>query len=181
MTEAEYWDGNDIGHAWVVLSIKTGGSTSCKSYGFFPSRFLDARREAFATVPGVVKRNWDLPEGATSAFEADLTQDQVLKFKECVEQHENEKYSLLRYNCVSFARGAFKAATGKSAPGLELPLLETPNLLQDFIERSNEKQGKPRAGERVADAYAGDPSPTRSERMAQEDANAGNSDSSWTD
>ncbi|WP_101391814.1 hypothetical protein [Streptomyces sp. TLI_146] len=76
-----------------------------------------------------MKRNWDLPEGATSAFEADLTQEQVLKFKEYVEQHENEK------------------------------------------------QGKPRAGERVADAYAGDPSPTRSERMAQEAANAANSDS----
>ncbi|MFD9794183.1 hypothetical protein ACFWXK_24900 [Streptomyces sp. NPDC059070] len=179
MTEAEYWDGNDIGHAWVVLYTKAGGSTSYKSYGFFPSSPLDGRREALSTVPGVVKRNWDLPDGATSAFETELTQEQVLKFKEYVDQHEKEKYSLLRYNCVSFARGAFKAATGKSAPGLELPLLENPNLLQDFIKRSNEKKGKPRAGERVEDAYAGDPSPTRSERerMAQEAANASNSDS----
>ncbi|GGP82608.1 hypothetical protein [Streptomyces melanogenes] len=177
MVDPQYWDGNDIGHAWVVLYTKSGGSTSYKSYGFFPSSPLDGRREALSTVPGVVKRNWDLPEGATSAFEAELTQEQVLKFKEYIDQHESEKYSLFRYNCVSFARGAFKAATGKSAPGLDLPLLENPNLLQDFIKRTNEKQGKPRAGERVADAYAGDPSPTRSERMALEAANAAGSDS----
>ncbi|WP_148085098.1 hypothetical protein [Streptomyces sp. 2132.2] len=57
---------------------------------------------------------------------------------------------------------------GKSAPGLGLPLLENPNLLQDAIKRSNEKQGKPRAGEPITDAYPGDVSPTRAERLQQQ-------------
>ncbi|MER5775541.1 hypothetical protein ABT144_14865 [Streptomyces sp. NPDC002039] len=167
MREPEFWDGDNVGHAWVVLYTESGGSTSYKSYGFFPVAPLNGRREVMATVPGVVKRNWDLPEGASSLLETALTQEQVLKFKEYVDQHDADDYNLARYNCVSFARGAFKAATGKSAPGFGLPLLENPNLLQDAIKRSNEKQGKPRAGEPITDAYAGDASPTRAERLQQ--------------
>jgi hypothetical protein len=175
--QPEFWDGDNIGHAWVVLYTTTGGSTSYKSYGFFPTKALNGRREAIATVPGVVKRNWDLPEGASSVHETALTQEQVLKFKEYVDQHDAHDYSLARYNCASFARGAFKAATGKSAPGLGLPLLENPNLLQDAIKRTNEKQGKPRAGKRIENAYAGDPSPTRAERLKQQSGNASGTDS----
>ncbi|MFJ4316915.1 hypothetical protein ACIP46_16755 [Streptomyces lavendulae] len=177
MREPEFWDGDNVGHAWVVLYTESGGSTSYKSYGFFPATPLNGRREVLATVPGVVKRNWDLPEGASSLFETALTQEQVLKFKEYVDQHDADDYNLARYNCASFARGAFKAATGKSAPGLGLPLLENPNLLQDAIKRSNEKQGKPRAGEPITDAYAGDVSPTRAERLQQQADHPSNADS----
>ncbi|MFD7030976.1 hypothetical protein ACFWAR_23345 [Streptomyces sp. NPDC059917] len=177
MHEPEFWDGDNVGHAWVVLYTESGGSTSYKSYGFFPVKPLNGRREVLATVPSIVKRNWDLPQGASSVLETALTREQVLAFKEYVEQHDGDDYNLARHNCVSFARGAFKAATGNSAPGLGLPLLENPNLLQDAIKRSNEKQGRPRAGEPITGAYEGDTSPTRAERLQQQAERPSHADS----
>ncbi|WP_196942975.1 hypothetical protein [Streptomyces sclerotialus] len=147
---AQYVAGG-FGHAWVTLYTKSGDDTSYKTYGFFPTEEVNARN-AFRTVRGAVRKNYDSPDDATSRLDVELTAAQVEKFKEYVTHNSNHPYSLASYNCTTFARGAFKAATGKEAPGIGLPLLENPNALQDAIKRINQKQGKPRKGESISDA-----------------------------
>ena len=57
-------------------------------------------------------------------------------------------YNLLRYNCTTFAREMFAAATGKSAPSGGL-LIDNPNSLHNEIEKQNKKLGLDAEGEQL--------------------------------
>jgi len=149
---AEFREGH-LGHAWVALYTKSGSSTSFKTYGFYPTGEISSRN-AHRTVGGRVMENYDLPDGATTTLDVELTADQAQKLKDYALEHRKHDYSLTGYNCTTFARGAYKAATGKSAPGFGLPLLENPSVLQDAIKRINQRKGKPRKGEAVPAATA---------------------------
>ncbi|MEU3713546.1 hypothetical protein [Streptomyces catenulae] len=149
----DYWTGG-FGHAWVALYKAENGFEEWKSYGFFPAEEFP-RNTPLKTVRGEVKQNLDDPGAATSKFTAELTREQFEKAKEYIRANKNHPYNLARFNCTTFARNVYRAATGASAPGLGLPLLENPNTLQDSIKRRNERGGIPRKGENITAAPGG--------------------------
>ncbi|MFF9018393.1 hypothetical protein ACF09C_36220 [Streptomyces sp. NPDC014870] len=144
----DYWGNLALGHAWVALYKEEGGQETWKSYGFFPAEEV-AHDKPFRSVKGQVKRNHDNPGNATSKLTADLTEEQYEKARAFIRANESRSYNLATFNCTTFARSVFQAATGETAPGLGLPLLENPNTLQDSIKRRNDKKGAPRKGENI--------------------------------
>ncbi|MFJ3903167.1 hypothetical protein [Streptomyces sp. NPDC090025] len=145
----DYWANLALGHAWVALYKEEGGQSTWKSYGFFPAENVP-HNKPFTSVQGVVKRNHDSPDNASSKLTAELTEEQYNNAREFIRSSEGREYNLATFNCTTFARAAFTAATGESAPGLGMPLLENPNTLQDSIKRRNDKSGAPRKGEDIA-------------------------------
>ncbi|MEU4270918.1 hypothetical protein [Streptomyces sp. NPDC026092] len=145
----DYWANLSLGHAWVALYKEEGGRGTWKSYGFFPAERVP-HDKPFKSVKGVVKRNHDEPGNATSKLTAELTEEQYNQAREFIRSNEGHSYNLATFNCTTFARSVFQAATGESAPGLGLPLLENPNTLQDSIKRRNDKKGAPRKGENIS-------------------------------
>ncbi|GAA2461513.1 hypothetical protein GCM10010388_61550 [Streptomyces mauvecolor] len=141
---AEFSAGS-FGHAWVALYKKEPGRKAhCTTYGFFPAESMNAAG-ALRTVPGVVKTDYDQPSNATAKLDPiGLTEGQAQKVRAYA--RVNRDYNLATYNCTSFARGLYKAATGLDAPGMRLPLLENPNLLQDSIKQFNQDQKVARKG-----------------------------------
>ncbi|MDT9692441.1 hypothetical protein Q5762_29740 [Streptomyces sp. P9(2023)] len=144
----DYWANLALGHAWVALYKEEGGQETWKSYGFFPAEDVP-HTKPFKSVKGAVKRNHDNPDNASSKLTAELTEEQYNNAREFIRTNEGREYNLATFNCTTFARSVFHAATGESAPGLGLPLLENPNTLQDSIKRRNEKKGAPRKGENI--------------------------------
>ncbi|MFF9914295.1 hypothetical protein [Streptomyces sp. NPDC013457] len=144
----DYWGNLAFGHAWVALYKEEGGQETWKSYGFFPAEEV-ARDKPFRSVKGQVKRNHDSPDSSTSRLTAELTEEQYNRAREYIRANEGHAYNLATFNCTTFARSVFQAATGEPAPGLGLPLLENPNTLQDSIKRRNDRSGAPRKGENI--------------------------------
>ncbi|MEU2158737.1 hypothetical protein ABZ532_27635 [Streptomyces sp. NPDC019396] len=142
-----YWAGR-FGHAWVALYTTENGAERAKTFGFFPAE--DVRDgNPLRTVKGCVYKNHDRPEKASSKFTADLTPDQYQRAMAYIDENHDHPYSLTRYNCTSFARGVYAAATGGTAPNRFGIPLDNPNLLQDGIKKNNQSAGKPRRGEHI--------------------------------
>ncbi|MGW2860034.1 hypothetical protein [Streptomyces sp. SDr-06] len=147
-THRTEFSGGGFGHAWVALYKKEPGRKAhCTTYGFFPAQRINAAG-ALKTVRGEVRTNYDQPSEATAKLDpVGLTEGQAQKVREYA--RANRDYNLATYNCTSFARGLYKAATGLDAPGLRLPLLENPNLLQDAIKQFNEERKVARKGPHI--------------------------------
>ncbi|MEU9452708.1 DUF4157 domain-containing protein [Streptomyces sp. NPDC048277] len=145
-----YLLGREFGHAWIAVYKQVGGAEKTVStFGFYPQEGAFDRSAPLKTVPGYVNMAQDSPEYASSKFTADLDAEQYGRLKQYIKDNQNHDYNLATYNCTTFARGAYTAATGQSAPGLGLPVLENPNQLQDRIKRRNTKKGRPRKGEDI--------------------------------
>ncbi|MFG3281335.1 hypothetical protein [Streptomyces sp. NPDC048111] len=136
-----------FGHAWVALySKQPGRKAQCTTYGFFPATTPNGL-EALKTVPGTVLVDHDKPDRASAKLDPiGLTEAQAEAVKRYASANSSHAYNLLSFNCTSFARGLYKAATGLEAPGVGLPILENPNLLQDKIKQFNDRQKVDRKG-----------------------------------
>ncbi|GGU23525.1 hypothetical protein [Streptomyces daghestanicus] len=140
-----------FGHAWVALyTDRTPARTACTTYGFFPQKRPSAANP-FETVDGAVHVNRDQPAAASTRTSVLLNRDQLAKAHQYIDAHMNAKYNLATYNCTSFARGVYKAATGRDAPGLGLPLLENPNAIQQAMRLRNRRKGMPAEGHEITD------------------------------
>ncbi len=136
----EYFKEARVGHSWIMLKHKDGKEDS---FGFWPANIgrgggFDPRRP-WKSVPGEV-RNPDTAHSPTGLMKAKIGKEDLKKGVEYAKGKASAAYNLLRYNCTTFAREMFAAATGKSAPSGGL-LIDNPNSLHNEIEKQNKKMG----------------------------------------
>ncbi|MEU8586220.1 hypothetical protein AB0C59_04320 [Streptomyces sp. NPDC048664] len=158
--EPAYWAGR-FGHAWVAIYTTEGGRERVKTFGFYPQENVRGGNP-LRTVRGGVHKNKDEPDKASARYTVDLTLEQYENAMQYIDDNHAHSYNLAKYNCTSFARGVYAAATGGAAPNVFGIPLDNPNLLQDGIKRRNERAGKPRKGEDI-DAPLIDSSPPSSD------------------
>ena len=137
-----------FGHAWVALYETTSGVTSRRTYGFYPST-APRRRELLSARPGEVRRGFDQADESATGYSVALTAEQVERAREYIHAHERTPYHLTNYNCSTFARGVYEAATGMAAPGTGLTMLENPVLLRDRLQSRNRRSGIDARGRNV--------------------------------
>ncbi len=136
----EYFQEARVGHSWIMIKDKDGKEDS---YGFWPKDAgrgggFDPRRP-WKSVPGEV-RHPDTAHSPTSSAKHRISMDDLKKGIDYAKGKATAAYNLLRYNCTTFAREMFAAATGKSAPSGGL-LIDNPNSLHNEIEKQNRKLG----------------------------------------